>query len=447
MCGLVGIMGSDDKLNVPFNFLLEVDAVRGKDSTGILAVDKEGHARWLKDTVLPPELMLETDYDKLTGGGWGTVKNKTDPFLLMGHNRAATKGKITVENAHPFQHKHIFLMHNGTIHNQFPLTDKMKKTFATDSENLTSFVSEFGIKDAWKNMTGAAALAYYNQTDNTLNLITNGERPLYFAVEKDSKYVIYASELWMLHGAESRYDLDIDGFYTLRPHNLHTFEFDPEADKVSMVIKVLDKYVAPARIWPKIKPHQGRRHGQYFDTEAAEWKNYTRNRHVSELFPHKIGKKKRKKLEKKADKAVPKIIKKSTGYSDALRMVFETPFKGEPSYNVILRQKIAAYFSDKAKAAEEKDKKVSQAIYGIGGGEPDEYWDTTSAGPDTYPLAIVEMDEAEFHNTFTECFYCRKNLKHEYDEAVVFNHSETGAICGDCATTAAANDMYLGFSI
>ncbi|KKK92897.1 hypothetical protein LCGC14_2698320 [marine sediment metagenome] len=63
-----------------------------------------------------------------------------------------------------------------------------------------------------------------------------------------------------------------------------------------------------------------------------------------------------------------------------------------------------------------------------------------------YPLAIVEMDEAVFHNRFKECFYCRKDLKYEYDEAVIFSAYETGAICGDCANTAEANDMYLGFT-
>lgn len=438
MCGLVGIMGSDNKLNVPFNFLLEVDYVRGKDSTGILSVDAEGQARWLKDTVLPPELMLNEDYDKITGSGWGNVKGKVDPFLLMGHNRSATKGTVSVENAHPFQQRHIFLTHNGTIHNQFPLTTKLDKKFDTDSETLTSFISKFGIEDAWKNMAGAAALAYYNQDDNTLNLITNGERPLYFGVEKDNKYIIYASELWMLHGAEARYDLDIPKYFTLKKDNLHIFDFDPEKTKVNMVITPLRKYVAPAvKHWP-IRPKAANYKGRWFDTDTCAWREYPRP--VNTLLPHKIGKRKRRKLEGKADKAVPKIIKQATGYSDAMNLVFKHPFQGEPAYNVILRQKISAYYSDKARAAEEKDKAIGQALYG-NLGEFD-----TPVHPE-YPLAIVEMDEAVFHERYKECFYCHKDLAHEYDEAVVFSAYETGAICGDCATTAEANDMYLGFTL
>ena len=61
-----------------------------------------------------------------------------------------------------------------------------------------------GINWAWGNLDGAASLIYHNKRDNTLNIITNGERPLFFATTKGDRYLFVASESWMIRNVCKR---------------------------------------------------------------------------------------------------------------------------------------------------------------------------------------------------------------------------------------------------
>src|SRR3546814_15559864 len=106
--------------------MLQVDVIRGMDSTGVAAVRKK-HIAVVKDTLLPQYLMSTKQYDKHI--------DNLDNFCLIGHNRFATKGKVDATNAHPFKHGHITLAHNGTLRSMWDLPDHAN--FQTDSEAIT----------------------------------------------------------------------------------------------------------------------------------------------------------------------------------------------------------------------------------------------------------------------------------------------------------------------
>ncbi len=218
MCGLVGVYGViDEKLKKVFQNLLIVDIVRGPHSTGI-GIGNNTNIFVLKQAVGPLALFATKIYsDK--------IKNKN--CLLMGHNRFATKGKITAANAHPFQIKHITLMHNGTLNNVYSLPIDKPENYDTDSEAIAISVAEKGIEKTWEKIYGAATLVFWDSNKKTLNFISDKKRPFFFTRINNSATIIWASEKWMLEGILARYNITIDkNIFFLPSDTLFTFKFN-----------------------------------------------------------------------------------------------------------------------------------------------------------------------------------------------------------------------------
>lgn len=172
MCGLVGIASPNlNNYDVKmFNDMLLWDVVRGKHSTGVCAVDKYGTAAVYKRALASPDFIQLKAYEQLSSNA---------SQLLMGHNRYATCGAKDDNNAHPFQHGHITLVHNGTLTVRTVHQDKTK-TFGTDSESICYALFE---NDNWidtlERIEGAYALIWHDSRDNTLHFARNNERTLY----------------------------------------------------------------------------------------------------------------------------------------------------------------------------------------------------------------------------------------------------------------------------
>ncbi len=192
MCGLVGLFGKITSINLEtiFEDLLQIDVVRGDDSTGVaILANEKAKTKIIKGAVLPGTLIKNDKYIKAKAG---------THLLMMGHNRAATIGGATDKNAHPFRAKHITLAHNGTL---LPTCDLLKDSkFETDSETLANAVADEGIENVWPKLDGAATLSYWDEKERTFNLISDGKRSLYFSYNEDKDILVYASEAWMIRG-------------------------------------------------------------------------------------------------------------------------------------------------------------------------------------------------------------------------------------------------------
>lgn len=245
MCGIVGVCGKilAKEENV-FKTLLCLDTIRGPDSTGILAVSATTGFEIFKKTGTPWDCFGEKGFEKIF---------KFTNALLLGHNRAATVGHISDENAHPFDVGNIIGVHNGTLRNEYKLDDN--QYFNVDSETLLHNFEKNGVADTIKIVDGALAVVFYDKRDHTLHMLRNNERPLSFTYSKDRRTMFWASEAWMLHIACARYGLDIGEVKELPPMVEHSFQITREVpSKVDplpeMDIKTLVKYEPKSYYYP-----------------------------------------------------------------------------------------------------------------------------------------------------------------------------------------------------
>jgi|GEM_PF-5993601 len=169
-----------------FKKLLIVDSFRGEDATGAFGILSNKQAKIIKVAAEPHMLFRCTDWKEFE------TKAIKSMSILVGHNRFATKGTISSENAHPFAEGNIVLVHNGTINNQ----KEMNSDVEVDSHAITHALNEKSAEEVLKTIDGAFALVWYNREDGVLNIARNNERPLHYIEDSDIIYI--ASEKEML---------------------------------------------------------------------------------------------------------------------------------------------------------------------------------------------------------------------------------------------------------
>ncbi len=177
--------------------LFILDLVRGHHSSGIATVNAKRETKLLKDIGTPFDLLKDNKFND-------TIKG--DLNVMMCHNRAATRGSVKPENAHPFHQGHIIGAHNGTIHSAHRM--ERGSSFEVDSQAIFNNIAHEGVLETIKKTNGAYALTWYDEQLHTFNIARNKERPLSFCFSKDMKTMFYASEPWMLWAALGRNQVD-----------------------------------------------------------------------------------------------------------------------------------------------------------------------------------------------------------------------------------------------
>ena len=205
MCGQVGIVmkgkaGLFKAEEDAFYQLLFADTIRGEDSTGIIAIERDGTLSIAKEATQAAWFIPQFRESVVGKRMFNSGK------ALIGHNRKQTVGKVADDTAHPFVVDETFaLVHNGTLYSH----EKLAKNCKVDSEALAIHLKKAldhvdyiaALNEAIPDIWGAYAVSFYNQDTHKVHLLRNKERPLAY-LETDKAWFI-ASEgalLWWILG-------------------------------------------------------------------------------------------------------------------------------------------------------------------------------------------------------------------------------------------------------
>lgn len=279
MCGIVGMVSgytdgfSDNELKA-FRDMLFYDTLRGFDSTGVFGVDIDSNVDILKSTDNGANFVQTKEFNQFRDTMFKAGK------FVVGHNRAATRGVISDENAHPFWvNNNTVLVQNGTHHGDHTHLANTD----VDTEAIAQVIDrEPDLEKAFQQIDAAFALVWYNVKERTLNLIRNDERPLCFAYT-DNGGIMFASEIDMISMAAKRNNLKLkDEPYLIKDDHLVQITL-LEGGKHSQKVKDINttfkgysqKYVK--RGWDMTAYQQ--------PYEKQEHKKNMKFKHTSNVFP------------------------------------------------------------------------------------------------------------------------------------------------------------------
>lgn len=216
MCGIWGFITSEKGrgTNGRMKFVHQaamVGTLRGWDSTGAFLVPHlaEGTtpaaADWCKVVGTGQDFLLsEYAQEKLT------YKNIEKMRAVVGHNRAATTGKVTLDNAHPFTEGPITLVHNGTLDvtadmpiPMWSAKGKGKKKIEVDSHLIAHNLADHDRITVLESLSGAFTLVWHDATNDSIYMARNAQRPMFMMKPSCEESVLFASEpdmLWWLAG-------------------------------------------------------------------------------------------------------------------------------------------------------------------------------------------------------------------------------------------------------
>jgi hypothetical protein len=169
-----------------------MDTLRGADSTGVMTLRKDFTVDTLK-TLMPGDRFVQSPrYQKDVKPGWCQV----------GHNRAATKGKVNTTNAHPFIFGDVTLVHNGTLWGGGNSLPTYNDDLPVDSMQIAHALAEHTPEEATavlKEIDGSFALVWFDKRDKSVNMARNGERPMHYGLNQDKDMLWFMSDGHMLH--------------------------------------------------------------------------------------------------------------------------------------------------------------------------------------------------------------------------------------------------------
>lgn len=217
MCGIVGVIAkrkvglytSDVKM---FSQMLYADQFRGVDGTGVFNITN-------KNVVLMDKEPSAAHYYIKKSEKFINSLAALDSIIAIGHNRAATKGKLSQENTHPFKEGHITLVHNGTLKWHKNLAD-----VEVDSHAICHSFAEKGHEKTLQELDGAFALVWYNQKTKRLYMTRNSERPLNLIELKDAWLV--SSEPGLAKWIAERNNENVVSAIELDTEHLYAFDLE-----------------------------------------------------------------------------------------------------------------------------------------------------------------------------------------------------------------------------
>lgn len=248
MCGIHGVINkSGIALASLSSFMSQgflANSLRGTDSSGVFQIDKQSR-KFMHKSMISGYNFCET---KIATRFCTDVA--TSP-ITVGHVRAATHGKVTAENAHPFLVERpggkscIIGVHNGTITNW--RSHKDSTAYDVDSEWALTQIAKDGV-DALELMSGSYCFVWWDEDKpGKLFMVRNEDRPMHLLLNAAKSAAMFASEAGMLAWLAERNKIETDDMiYSLEPHKLYTFDVEKTGSPITWTKANAPKYKAPS---------------------------------------------------------------------------------------------------------------------------------------------------------------------------------------------------------
>jgi len=225
MCGFVGVISEAPLFSNDLRFMrsgLVADQVRGRDGTGIMYGTKYRSSYGFVKHADCGSLFIDNPraVKELNNGHRGKR-------FMIGHNRAATAGSCTTDNAHPFKAGHILLMHNGSLDYGWEKQYQGANTEVDSAALAWALSLTDDPKEVLEKIDGAFMLIWKNTNTGNLYMARNDERPMWLCKDVHGKTLYLASEKGMLTWLMERNNIkpSEDGPYELPVGELHTFDY------------------------------------------------------------------------------------------------------------------------------------------------------------------------------------------------------------------------------
>lgn len=231
MCGISGVFLFDTpvpafrtKLTSFLYQAMYVGSLRGRDSTGIMTVNREDSS----------VCTIKRAVDGATFGDLHNVDkalvdvDECSAFVI--HNRKATMGATNDRGAHPFSVGPITLVHNGTLWQHRTLGGG--NNCVIDSEAIAHALCKQEKTEVLESLDGAFVLVWHDARDNTLNIARNKKRPLGVGFVKGENCLVFCSEDNMLTWLTDRNDLDVKTVFSPKVNFLYTWDLNDESPSV-----------------------------------------------------------------------------------------------------------------------------------------------------------------------------------------------------------------------
>lgn len=262
MCGLIGLISRRQHgflfsdLDI-YEQMLLINSLRGKDSTGVFTRFRNGDVRVIKHGSHPYNLFRTNEWKDFKQA----VINRGK--FIIGHNRAATRGVVNTDNAHPFVENNIILVHNGTLREQGNLTNEKTDV---DSHAIAHALATGSYAEVLPKINGAFALIWYDTVADRLYATRNEERPLSLMVTNE-QYML-TSEPWIAGMPTARGGAKITETINIEPGEVFVFTPDGKYEVEKVALNAKKDHSGDAEDYEVWKAHVRRTLG--FDPDEQE---------------------------------------------------------------------------------------------------------------------------------------------------------------------------------
>lgn len=230
MCGIVGYIGNKEASSIVLSGLKRLE-YRGYDSYGFCFINEE-------------KASLFKRVGKIDNTEKEFLENNFKGNICLAHDRWATTGLVTEENAHPHSDckNEIFIVHNGIVENYKELKEILIKEghhfkSETDTEVIAHLIEKYytgkledAVKDALKEIRGTYGLLVVSTREPDKMIVARMSSPLIIGVG-EGEFLVASDPSAIINMTRQIINLDDGELAVLKKDSIKIYKEEKESQK------------------------------------------------------------------------------------------------------------------------------------------------------------------------------------------------------------------------